>query len=1005
MLSVNINGNLSKLESKECLAYMIKFDVIALVEIKCSYVFSVPGFEVIRSAEPMTRGGVAVLIKHNLWSSVYCNQAAQGQVWFNLSCMPDVRIGACYIPPADSPYFDPASFSDLQSQILESGNRVIMIGDFNSRMSSLKCLNDGSLDISYSQNVDRCDNAHGRVLLNMCANMGVYPVNHLNLGTKCFTGSKTFRKRDNWISQLDWLFVSSQLLHTVCEFAVDQQAPFRSDHAALQVTFTRPFQTVDQITERAALLDRSRCSQVTRQTNVRKAVHIDSVDADRARAALPDPVLWWRRMCDSAGGEEPQSVDELCNDLTDVLYDICRTAQHSGRVAQCTTGRTACDAQSRWQMLLNSKDPKLIWSSINWSGKVESRNPERNTPSDDEFCCHFEGLLNPTPSEDALTLPRSNMYVPVLDDPITPQEVKDVIRGLRRDKAAGVDGVPPGILKLLDGEWLNIITYLFNMVFDGSFPEQWSFAKVFTIFKKGNVLDTNNYRGISIQSALAKVYDGILNYRFIQWFKPDDEQAGGRQGRGCAEHLFTLRLLIDYVQKTKQTLYIAYIDYIKAYDKLNRGILLQKLADQGCGRKYLAAIANSLRLTKNVLGNSIFTSSVGVKQGAANSCSLFTFYVNSTVKAIKVFGNDGFLKGIHSLLFMDDTVVLATSREAMQRKLTLLHHETVAIKMEIHPDKSKFMVINSKDDVPFIFENIVIRHTHEYIYLGTPISNSSLRNQVKAHIYLKQSHLMKFSAFLKKNKEAPFPVKELVFKSALSSAVLYGCESWLCQDLQYASSVILSAEKQLLSVRNQTCSDLVRAELGYPDLNITVKESQIKFMRKLTSRNDFEGSPAQLALHLAVHVESQAGKYVSSLLNSEIAGLRTENIESLRCKLLESESSRRKTYCEFNPDVIRHPIYTESVPEYGRIAFTRIRLGSHRLKIETGRWSRIPQANRLCPCGAVQSEKHVLLHCPESAPLRECFPNLNFNGLDILMSGSPSELARLCHMVLDRHET
>ena len=546
---------------------------------------------------------------------------------------------------------------------------------------------------------------------------------------------------------------------------------------------------------------------------------------------------------------------------------------------------------------------------------------------------------------------------------------------------------------------------MYNDVFDGSFPEQWSFAKVFTIFKKGNALDTNNYRGISIQNALAKVYDGILNYRFVQWFKPDDEQAGGRQGRGCAEHLFTLRLFIDYVQKTKQTLYIAYIDYIKAYDKLNRGILLQKLADQGCGRKYLTAVANSLSLTKNVLGNSIFASSIGVKQGAANSCSLFTFYVNSTVKAIKMYGNDGFLKGIHSLLFMDDTVVLATSRDAMQHKLTLLHQEAVAIKMEIHPEKSKFMVINSKDNAPFILENIAIRHTHEYVYLGTPISDSPLRKQVKAHIDLKRSHLMKFSAFVKKNKEAPFPVKELVFQSALSSAVLYGCESWLCNDLQYASSVILSAEKQLLSVRNQTCSDLVRAELGYPDLNITVKESQIKFMKKLTSRDDFEGSPAQLALHLAVQVQSQAGNYVNSLLNSETGGLRVDNMESLRRKILESESSRRKTYCEFNPGITRHPIYKESVPEYERIAFTRIRLGSHRLRIETGRWSRIPQADRLCPCGAVQSEKHVLLHCPESAPLRECFPNLSFDGLDVLMSGSPPELAKLCQMVLNRHET
>ena len=45
---------------------------------------------------------------------------------------------------------------------------------------------------------------------------------------------------------------------------------------------------------------------------------------------------------------------------------------------------------------------------------------------------------------------------------------------------------------------------------------------------------------------------------------------------------------------------------------------------------------------------------------------------------------------------MDDTVVLATTRDAMQEKLTLLYRESDAIGMEIHPQKSKYMVIGSQ---------------------------------------------------------------------------------------------------------------------------------------------------------------------------------------------------------------------------------------------------------------------------------------------------------------------
>ena len=163
--------------------YMNDFDIIVLVEVKCNYCFSVPGFEVLRSSNHGMRGGVAVLVKNNLWRFVFDVQSLKDQVWFKLSFMPDVRIGGCYIPPADSPYFNPASFGDMQSQIVDPSNdRIVAIGDFNSRMSSLQSLNGTAQGISYSQNVDKSDNAHGRELLNMCANSNIFPVNHLKYG-------------------------------------------------------------------------------------------------------------------------------------------------------------------------------------------------------------------------------------------------------------------------------------------------------------------------------------------------------------------------------------------------------------------------------------------------------------------------------------------------------------------------------------------------------------------------------------------------------------------------------------------------------------------------------------------------------------------------------------------------------------------------------------------------------------------------------------------------------
>ena len=223
------------LEKESCLAYMSDFDIIVLIELKSSYVFSVPGYTVLKSSDRGLREGVGILVKHKLMSSVFDVQLLNDQVWFRLSFMSDVKLCACYIPPVDSPYFNPMSFSDIQSQAIDSENKIVLIGDVNSRMGDLHRLDDIERGIVYASNVDATENAHGRNMLNICKNLDLYPVNHLTFRGNCFKGGKTFRKRERWISQLDGLFCSAQLLHLIHDFDLVQNVPFMSDYAALTV--------------------------------------------------------------------------------------------------------------------------------------------------------------------------------------------------------------------------------------------------------------------------------------------------------------------------------------------------------------------------------------------------------------------------------------------------------------------------------------------------------------------------------------------------------------------------------------------------------------------------------------------------------------------------------------------------------------------------------------------------------------------------------------------------
>ena len=52
---------------------------------------------------------------------------------------------------------------------------------------------------------------------------------------------------------------------------------------------------------------------------------------------------------------------------------------------------------------------------------------------------------------------------------------------------------------------------------------------------------------------------------------------------------------------------------------------------------------------------------MGVKQGAAMSGMLFVIYIDRMLRMIRSRFN-GFLKDVHALLLMDDTILFATSR-------------------------------------------------------------------------------------------------------------------------------------------------------------------------------------------------------------------------------------------------------------------------------------------------------------------------------------------------------
>ena len=102
-----------------------------------------------------------------------------------------------------------------------------------------------------------------------------------------------------------------------------------------------------------------------------------------------------------------------------------------------------------------------------------------------------------------------------------------------------------------------------------------------------------------------------------------------------------------------------------------------------------------------------------------------------------------------------------------------------------------------------------------------------------------------------------------------------------------------------------------------------------------------------------------------------------------------------------------HSIYRTNIfiPDYQRVSFSRIRLISHSLKIETGRWSRIPRERRVCQCDntQLQTEAHALISCSLTRNISQNYSMLNLTNINSLLS-EKSHIRHLCtyiHQVLN----
>ena len=190
---------------------------------------------------------------------------------------------------------------------------------------------------------------------------------------------------------------------------------------------------------------------------------------------------------------------------------------------------------------------------------------------------HFSSVYSKERLDD---LPDKQLNDLLISMQIDELELISALSKLDDNIKSGPDGIPPYVIKKLKASLFSPLLKIFNKsLSQGIFPEIWKKSFIFPIFKDGGKSNAANYRPISIISTLAKIFESIVVKRLSEFFL----RSIGIFQHGFIKRRSTLTNLLlfnDYIFNAfikKQQVDAIYIDFSKAFDKVNHTLLLQKV--------------------------------------------------------------------------------------------------------------------------------------------------------------------------------------------------------------------------------------------------------------------------------------------------------------------------------------------------------------------------------------------------------------------------------------------
>ena len=302
-------------------------------------------------------------------------------------------------------------------------------------------------------------------------------------------------------------------------------------------------------------------------------------------------------------------------------------------------------------------------------------------------------------------------------------EISALIKKLKRNKAAGWDGITAEELKYAGPMFVSTLTWMLNSIIKQTIvPDSLKRGLLVPIPKhdKDSSIKDNN-RGITLIPIFYKLLEKVIIEREKEWFDNENIidviQSSGKEGVSCLHTSFLVQEAVAYNLNRGSTVHGASLDAKKAFDTVWIAGLMYKLHKAGMNNTALRIIENAYTnfrcaIFQNGEIGEWFTPERGVHQGAPLSMMLYVFYMNDLLKELKESKRGLIVCDINvpSPAHADDVFLLALFKSNLNRMLHIVFCYSVKWRYSFNTDKTKYLVWGKDDEphVEIVFGNEVI---------------------------------------------------------------------------------------------------------------------------------------------------------------------------------------------------------------------------------------------------------------------------------------------------------